>query len=529
MPSATDAQTGANGEGGHNHEDHISPGGVDSAVAQAAWLSFRHALGRPAAIGVNADHRLATEVWRPIPPVDPDQLNETDLRKFRLGFGLFHEGRLSSADSVACISCHAGPQGAVDGLPLSRGVNRALGHFNSLSLFNADFHFRQFWDGRAVTLEDQALEPITNDVEMANTLEAVQSLLEEDALYSARFAAVYPDGVTLDNMTDALAYFQRINFTRTDSPFMRYLQGQPDQLSEQEQRGMQSFRERGCATCHNGLGMGGNSYQKLGALIPYYGVEREAGVHDEGSHRRSHRPHDMHVFKVPSLHTVAATAPYFHDGSVATLEAAIAEMAEHQLAVRLSDAEVDDIAAFLRALLPAPALLAVDTSLLQGLDAGVPPAADPSQHRDAYRTVLAEMEEIYARLLYELERLDSGQVAHFDFIQFQHRELIRRARALHFPPADLEMGRQIELMEHATILLERINELEWPLADLLRVNVMTQALALHEGSGAGEVLEIPQREQLESEYHAHSAAAREAILDFDMSGLLSGFRIFESM
>lgn len=463
--------------------DEIShtAGGLSSLTKDAvdeAWRNFRYALGTPSLIGAGADHPLADDLWRPIPAVADDEIDE---QKFRLGFQLFHEGRLSSADSVACISCHAGPQSGVDGLRFSRGVNRTLGHFNSLSLFNAAFQFRQFWDGRAVTMQDQALEPIVNEVEMGNTLEAVQAMLEEDAQYSAHFAALYPDGVTLNNMVDALTHFQRINFTRPDSAFIHYLQGEPDQLSAQALRGKQRFQDVGCSNCHNGISLGGNSYQELGVLIPYYGDQRPAGVHDEGVYRRTGRSHDLHVFKVPGLHTVAATAPYFHDGSVATLESAIAVMAEHQLAIILSDEDIADIAAFLRALLPYGAPLAVDmstnqTHAPQNLQNGSSVESRSDQHRVAYKAALIEIDQIFTNLLAEVERIDKDEVAHFDFLQFQHLELIRHSRALRFPPADLDITMQATLSEEAEKLLAEVNNLEWVIADLLRGHVMMRAL-----------------------------------------------------
>lgn len=442
--------------------------------AEAAWHEFRHALGEPADIGANADHPLANARWRPIPAINPADIDEA---KFRLGFQLFHEGRLSSADSVACISCHAGPQGGVDGLRFSRGVSRAPGHFNSLSVINASFHFRHFWDGRATTMHDQAFEPIINEVEMANTRDAVLAMLEADEQYQARFDGVYSDGVTLNNLSDALVHFQRVNFTRADSAFFRYLAGAPDQLSDSALRGMQRFEDVGCATCHNGISVGGNSYQKLGARVPYYNDQRPAGVNDEGLYRHSGRIHDLHVFKVPGLHTVAATAPYFHDGSVATLASAIELMAQHQLDVVLPAQDVDDIAAFLRSLLPDPAPLPVDMSrpATPSSDAAPRPtdtlAADPAYaiaHRDAYMAVIDEADEAYTKLTDAARRVLTGAVSHFDFVQFEHIELIRRARALQVPPPEYDAATQQVLIALANELSDELATLEWVIGDLLR-------------------------------------------------------------
>ncbi|MGM0633640.1 MAG: cytochrome-c peroxidase, partial [Pseudomonadota bacterium] len=142
-----------------------------------AWRDFQHALGQPPLIGAGGDHKRADGFWRPI-PAPPSGARDTE--KFRLGSDLFHEGRLSSANSVACVTCHAGALSGADRRPVSVGVGGARGTKNALSVFNAVFNFRQFWDGRAVTLEDQSLEPIENPVEMAHTLEAVRETLRDD-------------------------------------------------------------------------------------------------------------------------------------------------------------------------------------------------------------------------------------------------------------------------------------------------------------------------------------------------------------
>jgi cytochrome c peroxidase len=441
----------------------------------AVWRSFQHALSQPAWIGASAGHELAHTAYRPIPAVTASDI---DAGKFRLGFLLFHEGRLSSDGRVACITCHAGPLSGVDGRRVSLGVSNARGQFNALTTFNAAYHFRQFWDGRAVTLEDQALEPIVAEHEMANTLAAAVMMLQNDAQYAARFAAVYPDGVSVDNMADAIAHFQRINFNRPDSPFLRHLAGQENQLGEQALRGWQLFDDIGCASCHNGISLGGNSYQQLGAALPFYDAHRVAQPLDEGIRARSGRDEDSHVFKVPSLHSAATTAPYFHDGSIPTLEAAITEMAEHQLGRELSEHDVDDIAAFLRALsspfAPVPVNVAAtdDAAVADGVDAVIVRQA----HLAAYAAALEAIAPAQQQLLEEMRRIHSGEVAHFDFLQFQHLELIRNARALHHPPSHLDHD---QLVAGAAALLSTVNALEWSIADFLRAQAMTQVFVTH--------------------------------------------------
>ena len=458
------------------------------------WRNFQHALGEPALIGANAGHTLANTAYRPIPAFTEDDIDED---RFRLGFHLFHEGRLSSGNAIACITCHAGPASGVDGRRVSLGVNNIRGHMNALTTFNAAFNFRQFWDGRSVTLEDQALEPILSELEMANTREAVLHTLQSDALYPQRFANIYPDGVTINNMLDALAHFQRINFTRSNSPFLRHLAGEDEQLSEQALRGWQVFDGIGCASCHNGINLGGNSYQQLGAAVPYYTRHREPGPHDEGVRGRSQREHDIHVFKVPGLHNVASTAPYFHDGSVPTLEAAITLMAEHQLGRELRGQEISDIAAFLRSLSSRFSPMPVDISGRDDTadaDAGDSQGAasqehepDSASHHEAYLAAIGAVETAQTDLLSEIQRIHSGDVAHFDFLQFQHLELIRHARALHHPPSALDEQERSQLVSRAEQLLHTVNEMEWTIADFLRAQAMVGVFTAHmDVPGQGE-------------------------------------------
>lgn len=454
-----------------------------SEAVDPAWRSFQQARGEPALIGANPDHGRAGRKWRPIagsvpPNVDPE--------RFRLGFDLFHEGRLSSGNSVACVTCHAGALSGADRRPVSTGVGRARGTMNALSVFNAGYNFRQFWDGRAVTLEDQALEPIRNPVEMANTLDAVLEMLRGDPDYRERFARIYPDGVTINNVADAIAHFQRINFVRLDTPFQRYLNGEEEALDEQQKRGLMRFEEVGCAGCHNGINMGGNSYQKLGAAIPYYGEERQAGPYDVGIMARSFRERDRHVFRVPPLHGVATTSPYFHDGSVATLQDAIQKMAEHQLGRELLQQDVVDIEAFLQSLggfftarrapeYEAEGQAAHEADQRNGQKA----TTTLESHPQAYRESIRAMESAGEQLLVEMRRIREGDVEHYDFLQFQHLQLIRHARALQHPPSSLNEQKRRDLDGAAQTVLPAVSDLEWLIADFLRAEAMIRVFAAH--------------------------------------------------
>jgi cytochrome c peroxidase len=474
-----------------------------SETDNAAWHQFQHALGEPAHIGANASHALADTAFRPIPPIT---LEEIHARKYLLGNDLFHERRLSSDNSTACVSCHGGPISGTDGRAVSIGVQQARGRFNALSTFNTAFNFRQFWDGRAITLADQSLEPIVNEVEMANTLDAVLNTLREDRTYADDFRALYPDGLTINNVADAMAHFQRIAFTVTDTPFQRHLNGEADQLSEQAIRGLERFREIGCSACHNGINLGGNSYQKLGTLRAYYPERREAGPNNSGLAARTGRPQDLHVVKVPGMHSVSMTMPYFHDGSVPTLNAAIADMALFQLGRDLDPEAISDIAEFLRSSSGRPFGLHMGSEIEKLAHATPLPelSSEPGTHQRVYSAAIDAIGPAWIALQTEMERLQSGEVAHFDFVQFQHLELIRHARALQFPPADLSVSNLSCLQSAAPELLEEVLALEWPIADFLQAQAM---LAVFEAHVQTPDQHSPEPDALEAQMAVHRHVA----------------------
>ena len=325
--------------------------GLPAATIQAAepldeaYLAFKNARSEAAWIASGADHPLADSAFRPIPELSSFPSNPA---KRDLGFVLFHDARLSRDGTVSCTSCHMGMLGGTDNQALSRGIGGQLGSLNSPTVFNSAFNFRQFWDGRAVTLDEQALGPITNPVEMGHDLESVVSFVSSDANYANQFNEIYPDGVTAANIGNAIAQHTR-DMTRTDSRFNAFLKGERSALNEQEQRGWERFQAVGCASCHNGINLGGNSYQRVSNTMNYFG-SREAKPADDGIYARSGREQDLHVFKTPTLNNVAMTAPYFHDGSVRTLTEAVQQMGELQAGRNLNQGDVTDIVAFLHTL-----------------------------------------------------------------------------------------------------------------------------------------------------------------------------------
>ncbi|MBT8145403.1 MAG: c-type cytochrome [Gammaproteobacteria bacterium] len=325
--------------------------GLLAVVSQAdeepdpAYQAFLQARGEAAWINAAADHSMASTAFRPIPPLETFP---TDPAKQSLGFQLFHDSRLSRNGTVSCSSCHMGMMGGADGQRVSRGVGGLLGTRNSPTVFNSAFNFRQFWDGRAFDLDDQALGPISNPVEMAHDLDTVIQRLAAIPSYTEQFTAIYPDGLTAANLGNAIAQHAR-DMTRSDSRFNQHLSSGAATLSEQELRGWQRFNNVGCASCHNGINLGGNSYQKLGNVGVLSNTPMIASL-DNGLFERTRREQDRQVFKVPSLNNVALTAPYFHDGSVSTLDEAVRQMGQLHSGRILSDTDVKDIVSFLESL-----------------------------------------------------------------------------------------------------------------------------------------------------------------------------------
>lgn len=282
----------------------------------------------------------------PISPI-PKRL-PLDARKIALGRRLFSDPRLSGDDSLACASCHDVARGGADGRRRSRGVRGQLADLNTPTVLNSVFNFRQFWDGRAATLEDQIDGPIQNAKEMASSWPEVLAKLAADDEYSRQFHAIY-GGLDADHVKNAIAEFERSLLT-PGSRFDRYLEGQQDALTSDEKTGYGLFKSYGCVACHQGVNVGGNLYQRLGVMVPYFKREADSVPANRGRAAVTGRPEDLHVFKVPSLRNVALTAPYFHDGSVPTLEQAVVIMGEYQLGVAIPPREVGQIVSFLRSL-----------------------------------------------------------------------------------------------------------------------------------------------------------------------------------
>ena len=288
----------------------------------------------------------ANEPVRPI-----DQTLEYDSAKAALGFALFHDARLSVDNTVSCASCHSLKTAGVDNKQYSEGVNNQLGGVNAPTVYNAVYNFVQFWDGRAQTLADQAAGPPLNPVEMASeSFDQIIAKLKSDKQFAKEFTAVYPDGLTAANITDAIEQFERTLIT-PNSAFDKWLRGDDSAITAEQFTGYELFKKYDCATCHVGPNLGGLSYELMG-LRRHYFSERglELTNEDNGRFKETALERDRHRFKVPGLRNVELTWPYYHDGTRKTLEDAVRDMGLYQSGVELTDAEVASIVDFLKTL-----------------------------------------------------------------------------------------------------------------------------------------------------------------------------------
>jgi cytochrome c peroxidase len=289
------------------------------AAAAFATKSFSADENRPAMPSISPEMVDTMKVLpgglAALPPVPVPEDNPQTEAKVELGKRLFFDTRLSGDFSSSCATCHNPAVAFTDGLPRSRGFAGKTLLRNSPTVLNAAYNTAQFWDGRAATLDEQCKGPLLSPQEMnmvdekhlVNRLNAVPQ-------YRQDFQTAFGEGPSLDNVAHAIAAFERTLVT-PGSRFDRYALGDKSALSDQEKRGLIVFFGKGsCSECHKGVNFTDNLYHDLGAK-PVAG-----NPEDLGRFAITHNPADRGAFKTPTLRNVALTAPYMHDGSVATLE-----------------------------------------------------------------------------------------------------------------------------------------------------------------------------------------------------------------
>ena len=317
------------------------------ALCGAAYVFWYTALAHN---GAKEDAGLAVKPGAVDEPVTPIPLDlKLDKRKVALGRQIFHDPRLSSGNKISCAHCHNLATGGVDGLMHPIGTSNADGEIDTPTVFNSGFNFRLFWDGRAATLEDQIDFPMNNPCEMGSTWDEVIAKLRSDNAYRRDFADIYKENINPQTVRDAIATFER-SLTTPNSKFDRYLRGDKHALNSSELAGYDLFKSLGCISCHQGMNMGGNMYEKLGLVDDYFRNRGNLHKVDLGRYNLTKDEDDRFEFRVPSLRNVALTAPYLHDASASTLDAAVIIMGKYQLGMDLREEEVAKVVKFLNTL-----------------------------------------------------------------------------------------------------------------------------------------------------------------------------------
>lgn len=284
--------------------------------------------------------------------------NKQTIEKINLGKSLFFDPRMSINGTISCNSCHNLMLGGEDQRSVSVGVNGQKGGRSSPTVWNSAFHTVQFWDGRAISLEDQAVGPIGNPIEMGMPhFELVRDRLKQIPGYVAMFEKAFgKDSITKENIGKAIASFER-TLIAGNSPFDKFIHGNKKAMTMQAQRGMKLVQEVGCIVCHAGanfngesLKMGEGNFQKFPVFTDNEFVKKYNFMADTGRFDFTKNENDKHMWRVPTWRNIALTAPYFHNGSVRTLDEAVIVMAKVQLNLDLTENQVSDIVAFLESL-----------------------------------------------------------------------------------------------------------------------------------------------------------------------------------
>lgn len=277
-----------------------------------------------------------------------------DPEKVQLGEILFNDTRLSLNNKIACATCHQISAGGDDNLTIGiahskTGQNNIYHIINTPTIFNVRYNFKQNWDGSTKTLRDTIDKVIHSHLEAGTNWAELLTELRQDNVLSKQFSDIYHDELNQDTYIDALSEYIK-SLVTPNSKFDQYLYGNDNAISKNEKKGYQLFKNLGCASCHQGINVGGNLFQKLGIFYDYFGARGNITHADYGRMNVTGRQIDKFVFKVPSLRNVELTAPYLHDGSAKTLEDAVVMMGRTQLGKTISKKEAKLITQFLRTL-----------------------------------------------------------------------------------------------------------------------------------------------------------------------------------
>jgi len=309
--------------------------------------------------------KQAQTLFNPLPQTTGPADTQNLAARAALGRMLFFDPRWTLEGNVSCATCHQPALYGTDGLAKSIGVLHRRHRRNAPTVLNAGLNFIQHWSGDRRSLEDQVEQALIGAVSSGHA-DQVAAVARVEAIegYAPLFGQAFPGELkpmTSANIGNAIAAYERTLLT--PAPFDSYLRGDTLAMSPAARNGLRRFISRGCASCHGGTGVGGQIFQKFGAREEYWKATGSSEV-DKGRFEFTKDPADLYVFKVPSLRNVEMTPPYFHDGSVATLDGAIKVMGRVQLGITLPDTEIAEIVAFLSTLTgPLPASFAAAPTL----------------------------------------------------------------------------------------------------------------------------------------------------------------------
>lgn len=287
-------------------------------------------------VAIPSDQKALTKM---INDASPDSAQfPTTMAAYELGKRLYFDPRLSKSGIISCNTCHNLGLGGADGVPASTGHKWTPNphHVNAPTVYNSVFNSVQFWDGRAAHLAAQAAGPMTAEPEMASTPELVVDRLKSIPAYVDEFKKAFNSDISFDLVTTAIGIFERTLVT--PSRFDKFLEGDANALSADEKKGLKTFIDKGCASCHNGVNLGGT-------LQPFEvaGKYEFANVGDFKGDANG-------LVKAPTLRNVELTAPYFHNGAVWSLNDAVKMMGSVQLGIEINDKEAQSIVKFLGSL-----------------------------------------------------------------------------------------------------------------------------------------------------------------------------------
>jgi cytochrome c peroxidase len=313
----------------------------------AIWAGLSFAL----AGSVADDGAVSLKPPRGLPLFEVPEDNAPTAAKVALGKQLYFDKRLSRDNTLSCASCHDPAKGFSDGMAVALGIGGRHGERNSPTILNVAYHSFQFWDGRAGTLEEQALGPILNEIEMGMPSGmALEAKLNAIPGYKRQFQSVFGKPVTAEDVARAIAAFER-TLLAAEAPYDRFRAGDKVALSDSAQRGMKLFFGKAhCAACHVGPNFTDNAFHNIG-------IGMQSQKPDNGRQAISKLLGDRGTFKTPSLRDVARTAPYMHNGSIKTLEEVVEtynkggsknpQLDEEIYPLKLSDREKQDLITFL--------------------------------------------------------------------------------------------------------------------------------------------------------------------------------------